>query len=149
MAAEAGELLEKAIAAHGGRQLWEGAREIRVRVSSGGLAFASKLQGSAVRDVEAQVSTRGQRVVFTPYPRARPVGRGWRALAPSCGDLSGRRAHALPRAGLLFRRGRLDPPPRLHGGADRQLGQGRSLLLRAPLLRGLDASHAANRLSAP
>src|SRR5207302_9751931 len=70
MAAEAGELLEKAIAAHGGRQLWEGAREIRVRVSSGGLAFASKLQGSAVRDVEAQVSTRGQRVVFTPYPRA-------------------------------------------------------------------------------
>jgi hypothetical protein len=70
MLAEAGELLEKAIAAHGGRALWEGGREVRVRVSSGGLAFASKLQGSAVRDVEAQVSTRGQRVVFTPYPRA-------------------------------------------------------------------------------
>jgi hypothetical protein len=70
MSADAGELLEQAIAAHGGAQLWEGAREIRLRVSSGGLAFASKLQGSAVRDVEAQVSTRGQHVVFTPYPRA-------------------------------------------------------------------------------
>src|SRR5438445_3435983 len=70
MEERAAELIERAISAHGGRQLWESAREVSVRVSSGGLAFASKLQGSAVRDVEARVSTRGQHVTFTPYPRA-------------------------------------------------------------------------------
>jgi hypothetical protein len=64
------EVLERAIEAHGGRAMWEGAREISVRVSSGGLAFASKLQGSAVRDVQARVATTGQRVIFDPYPRA-------------------------------------------------------------------------------
>lgn len=64
------EALERAIEAHGGRGLWEGAREISVRVSSGGFAFVSKLQGSAVRDVEARVATTGQRVTFSPYPRA-------------------------------------------------------------------------------
>ena len=70
MEERAGGLLEQAIAAHGGRELWESAREISARLSSGGLAFASKLQGAAVRDVEARVSTRGQRVTFIPYPRA-------------------------------------------------------------------------------
>lgn len=70
MQERAGELVERSIAAHGGPELWEGAREIRARVSAGGLAFASKLQGSAVRDVEARVSTRGQHVVFAPFPRA-------------------------------------------------------------------------------
>ena len=63
-------VLERTIAAHGGRALWEDAREICVKVSSGGLAFASKLQGSAVRDVEARVATTGQHVTFSPYPRA-------------------------------------------------------------------------------
>jgi hypothetical protein len=68
------ELAGRTIAAHGGLALWEGASEIRARVSSGGLAFASKLQGSAVRDVEARVSTGVQRVVFDPYPQ--PGRRG-------------------------------------------------------------------------
>ncbi len=63
-------VLERTIAAHGGRALWEDAREICVKVSSGGLAFASKLQGSAVRDVEAHIATTGQHVTFSPYPRA-------------------------------------------------------------------------------
>ena len=62
------ELIEQAIAAHGGRELWERASELSARVSTGGLAFASKLQGAAVRDVEARVSTRGQHVTFAPYP---------------------------------------------------------------------------------
>ena len=68
------ELVEQVIAAHGGAELWEGAGEVRVKLSSGGLAFASKLQGHAVRDVEARISTRGQHVTFTPYPR--PGQRG-------------------------------------------------------------------------
>ena len=70
----ASELVEEVIAAHGGLELWERASEVRVRLSSGGFAFASKLQGSAVRDVEVRVCTRGQRVTFTPYPR--PGQRG-------------------------------------------------------------------------
>jgi hypothetical protein len=69
MAAAVGELVQQAIAAHGGDQLWSGAREISARISSGGLAFASKFQGAAVRDVEARVATTGQRVSFSPYPR--------------------------------------------------------------------------------
>src|ERR1700693_493337 len=64
------ELAERAIAAHGGLALWQGASEIRAQLSSGGLAFASKLQGSAVRDVQSRVSTGAQRVVFEPYPHA-------------------------------------------------------------------------------
>jgi hypothetical protein len=64
------ELVEEAIAAHGGLQMWEGAGEVTVQLSSGGLAFASKLQGHAVRDVQARISTRGQHVIFAPYPAA-------------------------------------------------------------------------------
>ena len=70
----ASEIVEQVIAAHGGLELWESASEIGVPLSSGGLAFASKFQGSAVRNVQAQVATRGQHVVFTPYPR--PGQRG-------------------------------------------------------------------------
>jgi len=62
------ELLEQTIAAHGGLERWDSAGEVGVRISSGGLAFASKLQGHAVRDVEARISTRGQDVTLTPYP---------------------------------------------------------------------------------
>jgi hypothetical protein len=62
------EIVEQAIAAHGGLELWESAGEVSVQLSSGGLAFATKLQGHAVRDVVARVSTRGQHVTMTPYP---------------------------------------------------------------------------------
>ncbi len=68
------ELLEQAIAAHGGLELWTSAEEVGVRVSSGGLAFASKLQGHAVRDVWARISTREQHVSLSPFPR--PGRRG-------------------------------------------------------------------------
>jgi hypothetical protein len=64
------EVVEHAIAAHGGRELWESTAEVSLRISAGGLAFASKGQGSAVRDVLARVSTRGQHVILAPYPRA-------------------------------------------------------------------------------
>jgi hypothetical protein len=62
------EIVERAVAAHGGLDLWESAEEISVRISAGGLAFASKLQGHAVRDVQARVATSGQHVTFAPYP---------------------------------------------------------------------------------
>jgi hypothetical protein len=63
------DLLEHAIAGHGGRELWDSLQEVNLRLSAGGLAFSSKLQGAAVRGVNARVSTRSQHVVFSPYPR--------------------------------------------------------------------------------
>jgi len=63
-------LAEQAISAHGGLGAWEQAGEVVVRLSSGGFAFASKLQGHAVRGVDARVATTGQRVLFEPYPSA-------------------------------------------------------------------------------
>jgi hypothetical protein len=69
------DLLERAIAAHGGMELWQSAGEIRVGLSAGGLAFASKLQTGAVRPAEARISTREQHVVIDPYPGA--GRRGW------------------------------------------------------------------------
>ncbi|HST55186.1 MAG TPA: hypothetical protein VLJ42_04730 [Solirubrobacteraceae bacterium] len=63
------ELVERVVAAHGGLALWENASEISLRISSGGFAFGLKSQGSAVRDVEARVSTTNQRVVFERYPK--------------------------------------------------------------------------------
>src|SRR5437899_8374529 len=98
MEERAAELIELAIAAHGGHELWQSAREIRIRVSSGGLAFASKLQGSAVRDVEARVSTRDQRVIFTPYPRPGQSGilepDGSVRIETDAGEILRRREHA-------------------------------------------------------
>jgi hypothetical protein len=94
----ASELVELAIAAHGGRELWEGARAISARLSSGGLAFASKLQGAAVRDVEARVSTHGQHVTFAPYPRAGQRGileqDGSVRIETDAGEVVERREHA-------------------------------------------------------
>src|SRR5437870_10996174 len=98
MEERAAELIELAIAAHGGHQLWESGREVSVHVSSGGLAFASKLQGSAVRDVEARVSTRGQHVIFTPYPRPGQRGvleqDGSVRIETDAGEIVQRREHA-------------------------------------------------------
>ena len=62
------DIVEQAVAAHGGLDLWESASEISVQISAGGLAFASKLQGHAVRDVQARIATSGQHVTFAPYP---------------------------------------------------------------------------------
>jgi hypothetical protein len=65
------ELAERAISGHGGIDAWERAGvHVVVRLSSGGFAFASKLQGHAVRGVDVRVATRGQSVVFEPYPAA-------------------------------------------------------------------------------
>lgn len=66
----AADLLAESIAAHGGHERWESAREVAARVSAGGLAFASKGQGRAVRGAEVRVATEGQRTVFEPYPSA-------------------------------------------------------------------------------
>jgi hypothetical protein len=92
------ELLEQAISAQGGRSVWESAEEIRVGLSAGGLAFGSKLQGRAVRNVQASVSTSGQHVVFAPYPRPGQRGillaDGTVRIETDAGEVLESRAHA-------------------------------------------------------
>ena len=61
-------LLQESIEAHGGSGRWHALSELSVDVSAGGLAVASRLQRRGLRDLQAQVSTDRQRVVFTPYP---------------------------------------------------------------------------------
>lgn len=76
------ELAARAIEGHGGIALWEASEEVRVEVSSGGLAFATKLQGSAVRATQVHISTREQRVVFDDFPR-----EGMRGVLAPTGDV--------------------------------------------------------------
>jgi len=57
-------LMDEVIEAHGGLNRWRQASAVRLRVSSGGLAFASKGQRTALHDLTATVSTRGQAVTL-------------------------------------------------------------------------------------
>jgi hypothetical protein len=57
-------LVDEVIEAHGGLDRWRQASAVRLRVSSGGLAFATKGQRSALHDLTATVSTRGQAVTL-------------------------------------------------------------------------------------
>jgi hypothetical protein len=59
----------RAIEAHGGGELWAGAEAVEVELSAGGFAFATKLQGAAVRATRIRVSTRRQHVVLEDFPR--------------------------------------------------------------------------------
>jgi len=77
------ELAQLAIDAHGGVGRWQRDPEVAVRLSAGGFAFASKLQGHAVRDVVARVATAGQHVVFEPYR-----SEGSRGILDSEGNVS-------------------------------------------------------------
>jgi hypothetical protein len=65
-----GGLLEQSIEAHGGLDRWHSRDAVRLRVSSGGPAFAMKGQGAAVRGLRAEIATTGQRVTFDDYPEA-------------------------------------------------------------------------------
>lgn len=75
-------LAEEAIEAHGGLDRWRRDPEVAVRLSAGGFAFASKLQGHAVREAIARVSTSSQHVVFDPFPE-----RGSRGVLDTDGSV--------------------------------------------------------------
>lgn len=62
------ELLDLAIAAHGGMDRWRQLRTLRVRFSAGGLLFAAKGQRRALDDVEALVDLTRPRTSLGPYP---------------------------------------------------------------------------------
>lgn len=59
-------LLEEALAAHGGRQAWESAREVTAQLRSGGLALGLKGAGGPFRSYGANVSMEDPRTVVTP-----------------------------------------------------------------------------------
>lgn len=56
------DLIDAIVNAHGGLDRWQATPFVRLRLSSGGLAFTVKGQRLALRDVEAYVATEGQEV---------------------------------------------------------------------------------------
>ena len=88
----------------------------------------------------------------TPFSFAEPdhlsgaLARGRPDLAPAQGDVPLAHRYALRGTGLLLRRGRPAPPPRLHPGCHR-LGSGRALHLGAPRVRRDHGSDTAAGLS--
>lgn len=77
-------LVEEVVEAHGGLDRWRAARAVRLQLSSGGLAFATKGQGQALGHLTATVATTGQTVdVETPewayrFDAGTPRLGGWR-----------------------------------------------------------------------
>jgi hypothetical protein len=61
------DLLEHAIAAHGGRERWRSAGEVVARIRSGGFALASRFKRNAFREYEARVFPDQPKTVITPY----------------------------------------------------------------------------------
>ena len=61
-------LLEEALEAHGGLDAWRSAREVTVRLRSGGLALKTKLAAGPFREYRARISVHEPRAVLTPYP---------------------------------------------------------------------------------
>ena len=55
-------LVDRVIQAHGGLERWRRAESVTLRLSSGGLAFASKGQRTALHQLTATVATSGQNV---------------------------------------------------------------------------------------
>lgn len=70
-------LLDFAVEAAGGWSKWERGREVRARMSSGGLAFNSRLRGS-VRHYEIIASLREPKASFPSFPR-----KGYRGVFDS------------------------------------------------------------------
>ena len=77
-------LVDRVVAAHGGAERWRRAQNVRLQLSSGGLAFRSQWQGPALLEVTATISTAGQSVELeTPkwshqFPSGIPHPRGIR-----------------------------------------------------------------------
>ena len=68
------ERLQAVIDAHGGTARWQAVERIEVRLSSGGLAFASKFQAAALKGLTATVWPHAPRVELGGF--GQPGGRG-------------------------------------------------------------------------
>jgi hypothetical protein len=93
------DLLEQAIAAHGGLERYRSASQIRVRVRCGGWAFALKWQRGALADFTGTVSTGEPRVVLEPFDGAERRGileQGTVRIEDSSGEVVARRDDPRP-----------------------------------------------------
>lgn len=62
-------LVDEVVAAHGGLERWRRTSSLSLRLSSGGLAFATKGQPHALQDITATIATTGQHMALQ--------GAGW------------------------------------------------------------------------
>jgi hypothetical protein len=67
-------LLEEAIAAHGGGERWAAVAEVVLHATAGGFMPTTKGKRRALVRYDARISTRQPRTVVAPYPR--PGQRG-------------------------------------------------------------------------
>jgi hypothetical protein len=61
-------LLDEVVAAHGGRDAWESAREVTAELRSWGLALSMKRAGGPFRRYRARVTVGEPRTEISPYP---------------------------------------------------------------------------------
>ncbi|HEY1275779.1 MAG TPA: hypothetical protein VGF25_12740 [Thermoleophilaceae bacterium] len=66
-------LLDEVLAAHGGREAWESAREVTARIRGGGIALPMKGAHAPFREFRVQITMAEPRAVITPYPGGRGV----------------------------------------------------------------------------
>src|SRR5271165_6100412 len=69
------ELLDETIEAHGGRARWRRVAAVRARLSSGGLAFQSRCQPNALKNLTIEVRPHEVAVTLADF-----VGPGWRGM---------------------------------------------------------------------
>ncbi|MBV8103832.1 MAG: hypothetical protein JO223_04260 [Hyphomicrobiales bacterium] len=80
-----GELLEDTIEAHGGRDRWRAVRAIEFALSSGGFAFLSRGQPSALKKLKVALRPHERLVLLGDFPYS-----GWQgAWTPDCVEVRG------------------------------------------------------------
>ena len=94
------DIVERLMMAHGGRDAWADVTAISARLSSGGLAYASRLQSGALNHKEAVVELEERRVTIYDFPRPGWWGQ-WHdtqvAIGRDGGELERERANARHR----------------------------------------------------
>lgn len=69
------QLMDRLIAAHGGRERWQRVARIDARLSSGGLAFTTHCQPCALRDLHISVAPHRREVILRNFCRS-----GWQGV---------------------------------------------------------------------
>lgn len=69
-----GQLRERIIQAHGGRERWQSVERVMASLAIGGTAFMAHFHLHALRDVEVSITPQRGLVSLAPFPRAGQVG---------------------------------------------------------------------------
>ncbi len=86
------EILDRAVEAHGGAETWTRMRELRIELSIGGLALASKGCTPAAMRLKTRIDPKSVRVEMAPYRGGIARLDGWKA---SVLDRDGNVTHSL------------------------------------------------------